>query len=153
MTNEAKNHLLRYFRFQRGFPYVATECWGEDVVVSDGIQLICVEVKVSWADYRHEFSKAKHRDGSCYWHKMLRPKNNPNRVFFAAPDDLAVRITADLEITAPYYGILSIGSTGQTAVLRKAQVLHKNEVQQRSLKDLVMRLTSELITLRGQAKT
>ncbi len=152
-TNAVKNALLRYFRFGRGFPYVATECWEEDIVASDGVRLTCVEIKVSWADYRREFGKSKHKRESCYWHPKLPPKsNNPNRIFFAAPSDLAARIAEDLQTTAPVYGVLSVDAHGQVSVIRKAQELHKKRIDPISLRGLVMRLTSELITMREQVR-
>lgn len=154
MTNVVKNALLRYYRFDRGFPYVATECWDEDVVVSDGKKLLCIEVKISWADYRAEFQKAKHKAKSQYWSKYVRAKkNNPNRVYFAAPVTLATRIATDLDQSAPIYGVLSIDDYGNVSVFRKAQEIHNKPVNSASLEDMVKRLTSELITMREVHRT
>jgi len=153
-ANEAKNALLRYFRFQRGYPYVATECWNEDVVASNGHRLVCVEVKISWADYRREFKKPKYIIRQRY--PGLPRRNDPNRKFFAAPSGLAERIAEDLAAASSEWGVLRVhcNSYGdcQVSVLRKARERHANAIKSEAVRDLVLRLTSELITMREQVR-
>lgn len=151
ISSTVKNALLKYYRFDRGFPYVATECWDEDVVVSDGKRLICIEVKISWSDYRAEFKKAKHSKNACHWYMGTKPKkNNPNCVYFAAPSTLAVKIADDIDQTAPIYGVLSVDDYGHVSVLRRAKEIHSGTVSGPTLIDMVKRLTSELITIRSK---
>lgn len=154
-ANTIKNHLLRYFRFKRGCAYVATECWEEDVVASDGKKLFFVEVKVSWADYKREYKKSKHNKDSCPWGEYLVSfprSDNPNRRYFASTEELAHRISEDLKAQKSDYGCLSIVESGDVRVLRRAVEVHRAKVRDCSLHRIVQRITSELITIRGQVR-
>lgn len=162
-TNAIKNHLLAYWRFRRGWHYVATECWDEDVVVSNGTQLIFVEVKVSWNDYRHEFKKDKYHEvleGTPSW--MLHPVK-PNRKYLAAPLELARRIAQDVPNHHPEFGVLALdpdwpplrrqGVTGANITLvHKAKALHNNAVSAAALNTILGRMASELVTVRAEAR-
>ena len=53
-----KNVLLSYYRYERGYSHVVTEFFDADVVVSNQKIAIECEVKISWKDYRADWSKA-----------------------------------------------------------------------------------------------
>lgn len=161
-TNAIKNHLLAYWRFRRGWHYVATECWDEDVVVSNGTQLIFVEVKVSWSDYRQEFKKDKYHETLAGTPDWMRYPVQPNRKYLAAPLELARRIAADVPNHHPEFGVLAMyddqasrwqGPTGASiTILHKAKSLHSDPVNPIALNTLLGRMASELVTVRAEAR-
>lgn len=144
-ANEVKNNILNYFRFKRGFIYVATELWNEDVVVSDGVNLIAIEVKVSWSDYIREFKKEKYKP---HYRSFGYHYSNPKRKFFAAPNELASRISSDLNKSFLGAGVISVDSKGNVSVLRRAKDLHLQEINSEAIKDITARATSELVNVR-----
>ena len=136
-----KNALLGYYRFERGYPYVVTEFFDADVVVSDKKKVVECEVKISWKDYRADWSKKKHSEN-------YRSSFKPNMFYFAAPEELAIRIKDDLEQKSSKYGVIAITKESTVKVLRKASKLHTTKVTDKVLERMVARLTSEMITLR-----
>ena len=136
-----KNVLLSYYRYERGYSHVVTEFFDADVVVSNQKITIECEVKISWKDYRADWSKKKHTDN---YKSMFKP----NMFYFAAPEELALRIKDDLEQKSSKYGVIAITKEGTVKVLRKASKLHTSKVTDKILKRMVARLTSEIITLR-----
>ena len=136
-----KNVLLSYYRYERGYSHVVTEFFDADVVVSNQKIAIECEIKVSWKDYRADWSKKKHTDN---YKSMFKP----NMFYFAAPEELALHIKEDLEQKSSKYGVIAITKEGTVKVLRKASKLHTNKVTDKILERMVARLTSEVITLR-----
>lgn len=172
-ANEIKNAVLAYYRFKRQFPYLATECLDSDVLVSDGQLLTEVEVKVAFGDYRREFKKGKYSE----WYRDAMEENrgkpyacklDPNFMFFAAPEELAHKIITDTEHHKYGHGVLSVKKrihtfytkeTGQYSkevveveVLKRAKKLHSNHVNYKSLRSIISRMASELITMRQQVR-
>ena len=72
----------------------------------------------------------------------------PNIFYFAAPEELAIRIKDDLKERSSKYGVIAITNQGVVKVLRKASKLHTTKVTDKVLERMVARLTSEMITLR-----
>ena len=140
-----KNALLGYYRFERGYAYVVTEFFDADVVVSNQKITVECEVKISWKDYRADWSKKKHSDN-------YRSSFKPNMFYFAAPYELAMRIKEDLEEKSSKYGVIAITDSGSVQVLRKAKKLHTKAVTEKILNYMIARLTSELITLRHKVE-
>ena len=136
-----KNVLLSYYRYERGYSHVVTEFFDADVVVSNQKITIECEVKISWKDYRADWSKKKHTDN---YKSMFKP----NMFYFAAPEELALCIKDDLEQKSSKYGVIAITKEGTVKVLRKASKLHTTKVADKILERMVARLTSEMITLR-----
>ena len=136
-----KNVLLSYYRYERGYSHVVTEFFDADVVVSNQKIAIECEVKISWKDYRADWSKKKHTDN-------YRSMFKPNMFYFAAPEELALRIKDDLEQKSSKYGVIAITKEGMVKVLRRASKLHTTKVADKILERMVARLTSEMITLR-----
>ena len=136
-----KNVLLSYYKYERGYSHVVTEFFDADVVVSNQKIAIECEIKVSWKDYRADWSKKKHTDN---YKSMFKP----NMFYFAAPEELALRIKEDLEQKSSKYGVIAITKEGTVKVLRKASKLHTSKVTDKILERMVARLTSEVITLR-----
>ena len=136
-----KNVLLSYYRYERGYSHVVTEFFNADVVVSNRKIAIECEVKISWKDYRADWSKKKHTDN-------YKSVFKPNMFYFAAPEELALHIKDDLEQKSSKYGVIAITKESTVKVLRKASKLHTTKVTDKILKRMVARLTSEMITLR-----
>ena len=136
-----KNVLLSYYRYERGYSHVVTEFFNADVVVSNQKIAIECEVKISWKDYRADWSKKKHTDN-------YKSVFKPNMFYFAAPEELALHIKDDLEQKSSKYGVIAITKESTVKVLRKASKLHTTKVTDKILERMVARLTSEMITLR-----
>ena len=136
-----KNVLLSYYRYERGYSHVVTEFFNADVVVSNQKIAVECEVKISWKDYRADWSKKKHTDN---YKSMFKP----NMFYFAAPEELALHIKDDLEQKSSKYGVIAITKESTVKVLRKASKLHTTKVADKILERMVARLTSEMITLR-----
>ena len=136
-----KNVLLSYYRYERGYSHVVTEFFDADVVVSNQKIAIECEVKISWKDYRADWSKKKHTDN-------YRSMFKPNMFYFAAPEELALRIKDDLKQKSSKYGVIAITKEGTVKVLKRASKLHTTKVAHKILERMVARLTSEMITLR-----
>lgn len=149
-ANQCKNVLMSYFRFKRGYPYVATEYLDCDFVAANNLEWIEVEVKISWSDYCAEWKKKKHREGGLP--KSREAKYAPNRKYFAAPPSLAQRMSNDCAINHPEYGVLSIWTDEEINYVRRAKVLHSNEPNSKTLNGIIARVTSELITLRRKLR-
>lgn len=148
-ANQCKNALLAYFRFKRGYPYVATEYLECDVVAAKSSEWIEVEVKISWSDYCAEWKKKKHKDGPSIY---IKNKYSPNRKYFAAPPSLAQRIANDCAENHPEYGVLSIWTEEDITFVRRATTLHKEQPTCNTLDGIISRVTSELITLRRKLR-
>lgn len=148
-ANQCKNALLAYFRFKRGYPYVATEYLECDVVAAKSSEWIEVEVKISWSDYCAEWKKKKHKDGLSIY---IKNKYSPNRKYFAAPPSLAQRIANDCAENHPEYGVLSIWTEEDITFVRRATTLHKEQPTCNTLDGIISRVTSELITLRRKLR-
>lgn len=148
-ANQCKNALLAYFRFKRGYPYVATEYLECDVVAAKSSEWIEVEVKISWSDYCAEWKKKKHKDVLSIY---IKNKYSPNRKYFAAPPSLAQRIANDCAENHPEYGVLSIWTEEDITFVRRATTLHKEQPTCNTLDGIISRVTSELITLRRKVR-
>lgn len=151
-SNELKTKVLHYWRFERRFPYIATEAgrFDSDVLVSDGkSQIIEIEIKVNKSDLIKDLNKKKHKvyanPFSYYWEKLL-----PTRFYFAIPyylKDTAFQITEGTN-----YGILGVKKTplsfrkGHIVVAKQAKEISKFSSKLHHA--VVMRMGSELIRLR-----
>lgn len=149
-ANQCKNVLMSYFRFKRGYPYVATEYLNCDFVAANSVEWIEVEVKISWADYCAEWNKKKHRQGGLSIYR--KAKYAPNRKYFAAPPSLAQRIANDCAENHLEYGVLSIWTEEYITFVRRATTLHKEQPTCNTLDGIISRVTSELITLRRKLR-
>ena len=106
-----KAAVASYWRYTRQCPLVAFECstklksWGGEladvVAVTEGQQLIVVEVKISIADFR--------RDGKKNQHAQFRHDTGILPVtyfYFAVPSDLANKVSYLCDQLYPYAGVL-----------------------------------------------
>lgn len=152
-TNEVTNHILSYLRYDRQFIYVATEVLECDIWASNGKDLVEVEVKVSWDDYKVEWQKNKHkhcRNGVS--ESKFRQGLAPHRKYFAAPIALAQKISLDLTAHHQFYGVLAVSDKGQVTVIRRPKRLHDLTIRPRVLELIVGRISSELITMRQKVR-
>lgn len=149
-ANQCKNVLMSYFRFKRGYPYVATEYLECDVVAANNLEWIEVEVKISWSDFCAEWKKKKHQERGLSIYR--KAKYAPNRKYFAAPPSLAQRIANYCAENHPEYGVLSIWTEEEINFVRRATVLHKEQPNCKTLDGIISRVTSELITLRRKLR-
>lgn len=112
-STEIKTKVLHYYRFKRRFHYIATEAgaFNSDILVSDGREVIEIEVKTSWQDVLNDFKKAKHKIYSNPTHKY-HFEHTPNKFFFAVPSKL-VSPLKDL-IKKSSYGIIDVSEAPMT---------------------------------------
>lgn len=148
-TNEIKNELLKHYRFNKGFQYISTECCERDVLVSNGKDLIEIEVKVSWADYKRDFEKERYKRAKEKG--LLIPempyKGTPNYKYYAAPRELALKIKEDIEQNHPHFGVISV-STGFCEFIKRGKRVHDDPISEKNKDLIVARMASELITMR-----
>lgn len=157
-SNQIKNQVLAYYRFLRGVPYVATECWECDVVVYDPKvdTFTEIEVKTSWDDYRNDFLKKKYQ-AVCGDHERYMIFSGyyaqPHMKYFAAPTDLAERIAEDLAEKKSPFGCIRVPENCDPMVIRRGKRLKNGNITERGVLGIVMRMGSELITVRQKVRT
>jgi hypothetical protein len=144
-----KTALLAYFRFRKQWPYLATEVGGysADVLASDGAALVEAEVKVSRYDLLADFRKPKHvhcarADVTSEW--------TPNKFYFAVPPHLETIALETIIAKAPRYGLMVIGEgrvDDCVRVARKAERIHSRPISAFALTKIVLRASSDLVTL------
>jgi hypothetical protein len=135
-SKEIKACLLSYFRFKRNFMYVSTEVgrYNSDVLVSDGKQIIEIEIKTDLQDLKREKHKHKHRifkelkkdfyfknevsynNGEKQLAKVEKTLKNiitsqsklhiPHKFLFCVPEYLKDKALEEIEIINPKYGLL-----------------------------------------------
>lgn len=148
-SKKIKTQVLMFFRFKRKYRYIATEVgyYNADVMVSNGKQIIEIEVKTSFNDLKNDFKKKKHL---FYMNPESKSKLKPNKFYFAIPKKLEEK-TIKLLKDSPY-GIIIVEpikskrKNGCT-IITKASLLTKeysNNLEHR----IIMRMGSELIRTR-----
>lgn len=153
-ASDIKVLLLHYWRYNRGYKYIATECgkFWSDVMVSNEKEIIECEVKISISDLKNDFLKKKHeiyKNPSNYYKQWI-----PNKFYFAVPDGLQEK-TDQLILKSNYtnYGIIVVSNTKSLLdsekchVYRKVSKLH-NRFNKKLLKQLVNRMSSEIVRTR-----
>lgn len=114
-SDAIKAAVASYWRYTRQCPLVAFECnarlkpWGGEladvVVVTEGQQLLIVEVKISLADFRKDRKKSQHTHFSK--DTGILPVTY---FYFAVPLDLANKVSYLCDQLYPYAGVLSCRS-------------------------------------------
>jgi len=167
---DIKTALMAWFRFGKGWPYVATEVggWSADVLATNGNTLLYeVEVKISITDFRADFTggwakKRKHTvydgtghdgTGSNIDERELRWM--PNMMYYAVPQELKEPALKVLEKKNPKYGLLAVRPFNRTKyiqnntayVVKRAKKLHTRPVEQRVTHALAARASSALVNM------
>lgn len=143
-AHQVKNEMLKYWRFQRKYNYIATEYMDRDVIVSNGISLVEIEVKVSYQDFLREWKKRKHRTSIPHTSNV-----HPHYYFFAVPDGyLGHQIATYLMEHKLPFGLFTVQDEQGLYRVRPAKRLHSNPIEQHVLKGIVQRMGSELLNLR-----
>lgn len=151
-----KNELMKYYRFERQFPYVATECIKySDINALNDKCLIEVEVKISKSDLKHEFNTSGNKYNKhfkLYCNPSKRPNAIiPNYYYICVPEflkDDAIEIVNKIN---PNYGVLVFGykfGGNCISTAKKAKCLHRRKPPSRVYNIIAKRITSELINLR-----
>lgn len=158
-SDQIKNGVLRFFRFNRGYYFCATELFDEDLVLSNGNSLIFVEVKTTWSDYCRESKKIKYR-GDNYTHLEMHiniPQiHRPNQVYFATPLELAIKMYDQAcsnygLISHTGAGIIAVNKRGVCDILLQAEEKNKEKVADVTLDKIIKRMSSEIISLREKS--
>lgn len=160
---EMKTKVLSFFRFggySTRMTFVATEAgpFNADVLVSDGEKdIIEIETKISWADFKSDFKKRKHAYMKSSWQayrKGMKPRRwLPTKFYFAVPKVLVPKAIEAVKGTP--YGVLGV-LRGQTTkkdngdrwcrIFVRAKPI--NTVCPKLLHRLQLRASSELVCLR-----
>ena len=153
-----KTELMKYYRFERQFPYVATECIKySDVNVLNDKVLIEIEVKISKSDLKAEFKTSgnKHKKHfKLYCNADERPNTIiPNYYYICVPEGLKSEAVKIVNTINPNYGVLVYHdktrySNPHISTAKKAKCLHKRKPPDRVYNIVAKRITSELINLR-----
>ncbi len=152
-----KAHLLNYFRFHRGYMYIACECgdYKADFIACDGKEFIEVEIKTTYQDFIADFKKRKHKR-----YKKLSGMWTPNRFYFIVPENIVEKCAEYLRTAKLKYGLLVIAddkyygkqlpqiyfesTCDAIHIVKKAQALHTERVSLSVINSIVQRQSSEL---------
>lgn len=160
LTNFIKLQCMKYFRFDRQFELVCTECINNaDVNAISPTSLIEVEVKISKNDFLNEFdNKSKIK---TYKHKVqnneCKPKKGyirPNYFYFCTTKELQEFILDYLNTYYPKYGLLicdeyrQFNRKSHIYCIKKASKLHDNKPSSSAFEKIYKRLSSEVLSLR-----
>lgn len=153
---------MSYFRFQRSFGYVCSECvHNADVNAYNEKSLVEVEIKISKSDFKHEF------DGKARWKTYKHKKYNeskksnsyivPNQFYFCVPIEMKEWALNYLDKNYDKYGLMVynpdvLNGRYHIHVIKTAKKLHTNKQGIRVLRQLVSRMSSELITAKQKLK-
>jgi len=150
MTNKLKTEMLKYWRFKRGYSFCATEVHNgfeiADILVSNGNQIIEIEIKTSYSDFLADFkNKFKHKyknEEKKYYHLKA------NKFYFCVSADIKEKCLKYLTENNYEYGLYSFnGHLENIKKCKKLKKLTENEICR--LNDyIIKRATSELINLR-----
>jgi len=163
-----KNRVMAHYRLTYGYKLIASEVgpWNSDVLVGKkNKEIIEIEVKTSFADFKNDFKKYKEygrQKIKVYKHETYFNSKKfyyiPNKFYFAVSENLKDKVLRHLQkINSPYGLIvanqdpLSYGKKGRVKkkfvyayVVKQAQPIHLNYP-----KDLAyaieLRMGSELI--------
>lgn len=158
LADKIKLELMNYYRFQRQYNYVCSEgIHNADVNAFNGTSLIEVEIKISKADFKHEF------DGKARW-KVYKHKNYsepkqhllngyiiPNRFYFCVPIVLKEWALDYLKDKNKNYGLLVYNTefyNGNYHIFtaKNAKSIHTEKQESRTLMQLAQRMSSEMLT-------
>ena len=151
-----KNELMKHYRFERQFPYVATECIKySDVNALNDRCLVEIEVKISLADLKKEFTTSGNKHNKhfvVYCNPDSRPNAIiPNYYYICVPECLVHQAIEIVKGINPKYGVLvckSYHNTYKIECALKAKALHTKKPDIRVYNLVAKRITSELINLR-----
>jgi len=156
-----KLELMKYFRFERGFEMVCTECINNsDISAIKEKCLVEVEVKISKSDFRREFqdSESTHwKERKHYFYKHIDSAWAsyiiPNRFYFCVPAELTAWALEFLKDKNSKYGLLAYDKermTGNTHIvtIKGAKSLHTQAPEKSAFHQIRIRTVSELITLK-----
>lgn len=149
-----QTEALCWLRFTKKLSWVATEVgpWSADAFGVGPMSSIEIEVKVSIADFRRDFShkKVKH----FAYQKGTSKARVPNYFYFMVPEGIKDKALLALEeLGDPRYGLLflpdnMVGVNGihgkKLEVARKAQKLHTEKPTQRTFDWMLLRMGSQI---------
>jgi len=157
MTSDyLKTIALTYWRFKRGYYLCATEVRAgsdiADVLVSNGKDIIEIEVKISYSDFLADYKKRKH-----FYNDKIPMSDHyflkANKFYFLVPGEIGERCLNYLIDNHFPYGLLSFN--GKLNILKSCRRL--KELKDReiiSINDAIIhRATSELVSLREKNLT
>lgn len=167
LADKIKLELLKYFRFERSYPVVCTECiHNADINAYKNGKLVEVEIKISKSDFKHEFLESHENRWKTYKHdKYANPHDSlsacgivPHKYMFCVPIDMKEWALEYLKDKNSSYGLLVYDEkawTGHTHIVsvKPAKLLHKEELPQCTFTFLCKRMSSELITAKENKQT
>ena len=153
-TAALKMEALAWLRFGKKLHYVSTEAgyWNADVLGASLTQSVEVEVKVSKADLKREFTskREKHFLYQQASEGVTTTRSVPNYFYFYVPEKLEQEAKEIVAAEAPkaglavYYGHYAPGTDKNTKVIIKAKKLHDRPPTEVFLDTLLKRMGSEL---------
>lgn len=160
LTEFIKLQLMKYYRFDRQFNLVVSECINNsDITALSKTNLVEVEIKISKEDFLKEFdgkSKIKATKHQRYNNgKKYNKYIIPSYFYFCTTKDLAPFIKNYLKENGyTNYGILIccekriFNKRSHIEVYKQANKLNKNVINDDVIEKVYKRLQSELISLK-----
>lgn len=162
-SNFIKLQLMKYFRFDRDYIFVCSECINNsDISAINSKVLAEVEVKISVQDFLHEFdgsSRIKSYKHSVY-QGVKQPRKNficPNFYYFCVTPDILTYVTKYVKEHNLPYGVLVcrekrvFGRRSHIECIKQAKKLHPNTPCDRAFLKISKRVQSEMITLKQKS--
>lgn len=151
-----KAALFSFLRFKKRYPYVVSEAggWNADVLSIYNNKMTEYEIKTSFADFKADFNKDKHKYISGAYTKQIPsekvPEWVPHEFYFAVSPEILDRVLAFL-VNKPEYGVMVISLAPNTwklreavSVVKKAPRLHIKSLHDGVYKKILYRMSSEI---------
>lgn len=141
---------MRYLRYSLNLPLVCTEVggWNADIFGASKTRLVEVEIKKSLSDLKAEFKNKKEKHS---YYRNVESPSAPKYFYFCLPEHLVEKAQSIIEEGFPEAGILLFSdeaSIGYVYLHKKAKALHNNAPSDTILNSMILRMSSELTTLR-----
>lgn len=172
---KTKHLLTTWLRLEKQCPYVATEAgfFNSDVIaINKAGHLIEFEIKRSWADFLADFKKSKHElfqggqpdelkgyyetvndELQRYEEKRVLQRYIdfiPWKFHFVVTPDLKEKVSDYLKVRNLPYGLYVADDKGVLQLEIKAKVISKKPATERVRTVLALRMSSEIVGLRGK---
>lgn len=152
-TDFLKTQVLSYWRYKRNYWMAATEVNTgieiADILLCDDKEIIEIEVKTTWSDFKADFKKVKHIKKDCEWMKKYFYLK-ANKFYFCVHPEISDKCQKYLETNNYNYGLLTF--SGELCILkscRKLKELRPREIEQIK-KSIIYRTSSEMVHLRKE---
>lgn len=146
--------VASYYRFKMRYFYTCTEYENYDVCACNGKYLTEIEVKISYSDLKADAKKTKTYGKGKHDFYSGKHKSKyvlvPNYFYYCLSEELYNDGKSVQYILENYsdYGIMYVRDWREPHIIKKPTMLNKNKVGENVLNSILMRISSENISLR-----